>query len=123
MNYGRAPRISIHDLTERELMVFRQRVSSMEKTPLIAFLFWFFLGIFGAHRFYMGSTGVGVGMLATAIVGLVTLVIYIGLLILFGLLVWVIIDAFLILPTLRRYNTEVENSVLLEIEAFRSSAN
>ena len=40
--------------------------SNTEKRLLPAFLFWFFLGIFSAHRFYVGKVG-------TAILQIVTL--------------------------------------------------
>ncbi|MBN2378466.1 TM2 domain-containing protein [candidate division WOR-3 bacterium] len=45
-----------------------------------AYLLWFFLGIFGAHRFYLGHIGVGLAQLFTA-----------G-----GAGIWWIIDVFLI---------------------------
>jgi len=32
------------------------------KNLLAAYLLWFFLGIFGAHRFYLGRTGSAVGV-------------------------------------------------------------
>lgn len=36
-----------------------------EKTILPAFILCFFLGIFGAHRFYVGKIGSGVAQLLT----------------------------------------------------------
>lgn len=36
-----------------------------EKSRLVAFLFCFFLGGLGAHRFYVGKTGTAIAMLFT----------------------------------------------------------
>ena len=36
------------------------------KSKTVAFLLWFFLGVFSAHRFYMGKMGTGVLYLFTA---------------------------------------------------------
>lgn len=30
------------------------------KTKLVAYLLWFFLGVFGAHKFYLGKIGMGI---------------------------------------------------------------
>ena len=35
------------------------------KSKLIAYLLWFFLGIFSAHRFYLGHVGIGIFYLIT----------------------------------------------------------
>jgi TM2 domain-containing membrane protein YozV len=34
-----------------------------EKSKVVTFLLWFFLGVFGAHRFYLGDIGLGIAML------------------------------------------------------------
>ncbi len=52
-----------------------------EKTILPAFLLCFFLGIFGAHRFYVGKIGTGVIQLLT----------------LGGLGIWALIDFIMII--------------------------
>jgi TM2 domain-containing membrane protein YozV len=70
------------------------------KSIRVAYLFWFFLGGFGVHRFYLGRTLSGAGMLALTI--LAALCSAVPLLALFGLLpagavlVWWLTDAFLI---------------------------
>jgi TM2 domain-containing membrane protein YozV len=65
-----------------------------KKTALVAYILWFFLGLFGAHNFYLGRTGVAVAqlILSLIIVGLVITIF------------WVLVDAFLIPGWVRRQN-------------------
>ncbi len=69
-------------------------VTSSEKSPLVAFLLWFFLGGFGAHRFYFGKTGSAFGMIGLCIASVVLTAVVIGLVGFLALFVWWIIDAF-----------------------------
>jgi len=62
------------------------------KSKTVAFLLWFFLGFFSAHRFYLGKVGTGILYLLTLQLG------GIG---------W-IIDLFLIGGQVDQYNTNVE---------------
>jgi TM2 domain-containing membrane protein YozV len=66
----------------RALMLFEAN----KKSLVVAYLLWFFLGVFGAHNFYLRRTGVAVAqlILTITIVGLAI----VG--------IWVIVDAFLI---------------------------
>ncbi|MGH9807487.1 MAG: TM2 domain-containing protein, partial [Terriglobia bacterium] len=43
----------------RALMLFEAN----KKTALVAYLLWFFVGIFGGHNFYLKRTGVAVTQL------------------------------------------------------------
>jgi len=99
----RIPRLSIHDLSEKELLVMRQEVENRGKSTAATWLLWFFLGVFGAHRFYLGRIGTGIGMLLT----------------LGGLFIWVIVDIFLIPGMLRDNQRRVQKEVLEEIAAIR----
>jgi TM2 domain-containing membrane protein YozV len=65
-----------------------------KKTPVVAYLLWFFLGLFGGHNFYLKRTGVAVAqlILSLTLVGMVITVI------------WVIVDAFLIPGFVRDQN-------------------
>jgi TM2 domain-containing membrane protein YozV len=74
----------------RVLMLFEAN----RKTALVAYILWFFLGLFGAHNFYLGRTGVAVAQLILSLI-------LVGLVITF---VWVIVDAFLIPGWVRRQN-------------------
>src|SRR5215510_9228893 len=76
-----------------------------KKSMLLAYLFWFFLGNAGAHRFYCGKTRSAVTLLVLMVLGWLTLIFYIGLLVLIGVGLWVLIDAFRIPGWIREYNS------------------
>ncbi|MBJ7576939.1 TM2 domain-containing protein [Devosia sp. MC532] len=85
-----------------------------KKSPIIAYVLWFFLGYIGVHRFYLGRVVSGLIMLAmSALFALLTFVSF-GL---FGFLwfimgAWWLIDALLIPGMISRRNNEVANRVL-----------
>lgn len=74
----------------RALMLFEAN----KKTALVAYLLWFFLGLFGGHNFYLKRTGVAVAQLILTIT-------VIGMLV---TLIWVFVDAFLIPGWVRNQN-------------------
>ena len=73
------------------------------KSAVIAYILWFFLGLFGAHNFYLRRTGVG-------IVQVILTITVVGALI---TLVWIFVDAFLIPGWVRREN----NLLLMQLGA------
>ena len=74
----------------RALMLFEAN----KKTALVAYILWFFLGLFGAHNFYLKRTGVAVAQLILSLT-------IVGMLITFF---WVLVDAFLIPGWVRNQN-------------------
>jgi TM2 domain-containing membrane protein YozV len=74
----------------RALMLFEAN----KKTALVAYLLWFFVGLFGGHNFYLKRTGVAVTQLFLTIT-------VIGILI---TMFWVLVDAFLIPGWVRNQN-------------------
>ena len=74
----------------RALMLFEAN----RKSALIAYLLWFFVGIFGGHNFYLERTGVAVTQLILSIT-------VIGM---FITIFWVLVDAFLIPGWIRNQN-------------------
>lgn len=76
--------------------VLIMRYDANKKTALIAYILWFFLGTWGAHRFYMGKIGSGAGMLCAMLAGIVLTFVAVGVLVIIGVYVWWIVDAFLI---------------------------
>ncbi|MFG0283865.1 MAG: TM2 domain-containing protein [Phycisphaerales bacterium JB039] len=67
--------------------------TSASKSTTVAYLLWFFLGGFGAHRFYLGKTRSAFGMIGLSLGSAVLSVIFIGLLGYVALLAWWIYDA------------------------------
>src|SRR5262245_6492224 len=74
----------------RAMMLFEAN----KKTAVVAYLLWFFVGLFGGHNFYLGRTGVAVAqlILSLTIVGMLITIF------------WVLVDAFLIPGWVRNQN-------------------
>ena len=69
-----------------------------DKSKIVGGLLQIFLGWLGVGRFYIGSTGIGVAQLLLFFFGvLLTAVFGLGLILLFGLFVWHLVDGVLIL--------------------------
>lgn len=69
-------------ITDADRVIIETRVASEGPSPIVAYFLWFFLGVFGVHRFYLGRP-------VSAIVQLLLCLIVIG-------LVWWVADLFLI---------------------------
>jgi TM2 domain-containing membrane protein YozV len=50
----------MQNMSEQQKMMFLSQYNSIKKDSTVAVLLCFFLGGFGAHRFYMGQVGLGV---------------------------------------------------------------
>lgn len=72
-------------------MLIEQRITNEKPSTGVAYLLWFFLWFFGAHRFYLGRTGSAIAMaiLSITVVGLVVTAL------------WAFIDLFLIPSIIR----------------------
>lgn len=70
------------------MMQAQSAYDDVKKSAGVAYAFWFFLGGFGAHRFYLGHKGVAIAQLLT----------------LGGLGFWTLFDVFFIGSRLRRAN-------------------
>jgi TM2 domain-containing membrane protein YozV len=69
----------------------------MKKSKTVAALLCFFFGMLGVHRFYLGHTNIGIVQLVLTIVGIFTLLFFIGLFLLWGNAIWIFIEFILIL--------------------------
>lgn len=104
MNYNIAQK---SQLDARELLILDQEVRNQGKSMLVAYLLWFFLGGFGAHRFYMKKTGSAVAQLILTITVIGAIV----------SCIWVLIDAFLLHGMVREENQRVEGRIMNDIMA------
>ena len=52
--------VLLNDLADHERLLFQTEMTGRRKDTTIGVLLCLFLGGFGAHRFYMGQTGLGV---------------------------------------------------------------
>ncbi|RKR03606.1 TM2 domain-containing protein [Maricaulis maris] len=71
------------------------RVAAESKSSGTAFLLWFFLGVFGAHRFYLGRPGTALLMILAWVLFIVP-----------GF-VWWVVDAFLISGMIKTDNNRL----------------
>jgi TM2 domain-containing membrane protein YozV len=62
------------------------------KSRLATTLLAWFLGYFGAHRFYIGKTGTAIVMLVLGIVGIPLCLVLVGIPIVIGVTVWRLVD-------------------------------
>lgn len=87
------------------------RFEASKKSAGIAYLLWFFLGMFGAHRFYMGKSGSGAAQLILTIIGIATAVAVVGFFIIAIVGLWVLIDLFAVGGWVKVHNLAVLNSL------------
>jgi TM2 domain-containing membrane protein YozV len=87
-------------LGTQELLLIEQRVTNDGRGVGVAYLLWFFLGFFSAHRFYLRRPG-------TAVLQILLNCVAIG-------LVWVLIDAFLIPGMVRNENAKLRDSLIVQ---------
>lgn len=97
-----------------EKTYIEQQVSMKAKSTPIAYLLWFFLGSFGAHRFYLGRIGSAVVLLLlTIFIGWCTFFI--------PTFIWLIIDAFLIPGIVRESEEKIRQQAYNEVKLMRKN--
>lgn len=67
------------------------------KNKMVAAILAFFLGVYGAHNFYLGYTSKAVTQLVLTIVGLILCVIFIGAFVVMAVAIWAFIEFIMIL--------------------------
>jgi len=93
------------DFTTQELQMLSSEMEKKKKSTGATWLFWFFFGGIGGHRYYLGKYG-------TAILMTVTL----------GCLgIWSIIDAFLLNGMIRKTNESIESEIIQQISTIKNA--
>ena len=82
-----------------------------KKSVGVAYLLWFFFGMFGAHRFYLGENGTGAAILILTVLSILTSIVGIGLVLLFVPGIWVFVDLFLIPGIARKHNSALATNL------------
>ena len=87
------------------------RYDANKRSPLVAYLLWFFLGYLGAHRFYLKYTGSGAAMLVISIISFFLTFVLVGVVGFFAIGIWWLVDAFLIPGMARDYNNHLITTI------------
>jgi len=95
-------------LSLEERRYVEQRVENKSKDKVIAWVLWFFLGMFGVHRFYFGKNRSANGMLLTTVFtfGFVTFI-------------WLIVDAFKINEWLLKDEETIRENTIKDVLMIR----
>jgi len=91
------------DLSAEQLAMVNSEMNKRQKSKGIVYALWWFTGIFGGHRFYVGDTGRAIGMLLFGI---------------FTLYIWNLVDVFLIGKRIEERNEEIEREIITNVKAF-----
>ncbi|ERL65437.1 TM2 domain-containing protein [Schleiferilactobacillus shenzhenensis] len=102
----------LRQLTNEERMLVNSEVIKNQKSAAAAYLLWFFAGIIGAHRYYLGKTASAIAMTLTVVLtfGIGTIV----------TVIWMLVDVFAIGGWLEDDRLRLEKQAALEILARRS---
>lgn len=103
----------------QEQILIEQRVANEAKSIGVAYALWFFLGLVGAHRFYLGRKGTGIAMLAMTVVGILSAPAG-GTVLIGAVAIWAIVDAFLIPGMVQAHKNDVRRN--LGMDAMLSDA-
>lgn len=103
------------DLRTDELHILQSEMDNKKKSPVVAWLLWVFLGSIGAHNFYLGRVGSGIGYILLLVLGWLTIWLLIGSIFFIALGIWWIVDAITMTSKLEKYNGNIEQSVIQDI--------
>ena len=85
----------------RAMMLFEAN----RKSVAVSYILWFFVGVFGGHRFYNGRIATAITQLLMWLVGATLVSVFgLGLLLLIPLGFWLLLDAFLIPGWVNEHN-------------------
>ncbi|MBZ7976762.1 MULTISPECIES: TM2 domain-containing protein [unclassified Campylobacter] len=74
------------------------------KHPILAMNLGFFFGILGIDRFYQGNRSLGFLKLGIFLIGLISMLLFIGIFILWALYIYVLIDIYFVYKAIQQSN-------------------
>jgi TM2 domain-containing membrane protein YozV len=83
------------------------RYDANKKSVIVAYLLWFFLGMFGVHRLYLGRVASGLILLLLTLVAGALYIVFIGVILMAIPGLWWLIDALLIPGIVRDHNNDL----------------
>ncbi len=101
-------------LNKNEQELVKQRANGEKADTVVTWLLWLFLGMWGAHRFYLKRNN-AILMLVLTIIGYLTAILLVGFLILLITWVWWIVDAFHINQFLKQNRLDALHDSILFI--------
>lgn len=104
----------LHQLTTQERLLVNSEVEKRKKSTVAAYLLWWFTGIIGGHRYYLGKTGSAVAMTLITVLTFGIGIIVTG--------IWWIVDAFLIPRWIQEDQDRIEVQAAIEILNSRPAA-
>ncbi len=97
--------LSKQELTSHELQLLASEMDKRKKSTVTTWVLWYFFGILGGHRYYLGRIGSGIGMTLT----------------LGGLGIWAFIDIFLNMGMIKKKNADIENLIIAELKLMKNA--
>ncbi|MEC5422016.1 TM2 domain-containing protein [Virgibacillus sp. C22-A2] len=95
------------DLSAEQLSMVDAEVERQGKNKLILYVLWWFTGVIGGHRYYLGDIGYAIGMTLT----------------LGGFGIWALIDVFIIGKRLETKTTLLEREVIEKVKVMSKDRN
>lgn len=92
------------DLTSQELSILQLELEKRGKSKVLTYFLWWFLGLFGGHRFYLGNIVYAIAMF------------------LFGWMtcgIWWLVDVFFLSKKIAKLNAKIEDEIINNILAQR----
>lgn len=127
------------DLSAQELSMLNSEFQRHKKNTIVLWLLWWFTGIFGGHRYYLGDKGRAIVHTVVFLLVLLIAVLWntyvmetvatieeamiygsAGMSLFIIPALWALADAFFIGSRLSKKNTEIEMNIIDEIKKMRS---
>ena len=103
------------ELSTQQQMLVEQRLTNEKKSTGAAYLLWFFLSAFSAHRLYLGKTGSAVAQIVLFWGGCLLAGVIIGIPMLIAFGIWWIVDGFLIVGLVEQDAQEKRKRIVNEV--------